>query len=169
MPLTTRDFRFGTSSWTSFLGRLCSLSWEPTHRKVGELSQIKFTLHSFHLPLPGKITSLIYHWFAVYLLIGLLSDILLHAIGLWNYYNSHSEPVLNKLLAKANQPLSFICHSPNKNRDRQIQNAEPLNWDRDLILGAWDRCDVQAGCTGCWAGLMRRRKSWKVFETHLFF
>lgn len=44
-----------------------------------------------------------YHWFGVccYLFISLLRDIFLYAPSLWNCYNSHGEPALNKSLAKA--------------------------------------------------------------------
>ena len=35
-----------------------------------------------------------------YFFIGLLRDIILCATGLWNYYKSHREPVLNKPAAE---------------------------------------------------------------------
>lgn len=45
--------------------------------------------------------SVVNHLFGVcYFFTSLLKDIILYAIGFWNYYDFHSEPLLNKLLAK---------------------------------------------------------------------
>lgn len=85
--------------WTlAFLGS-SHLSQVPPHIMV----HLNWIWTSF-LPSPPARNEVwwIYHWFGIYhFLISLLRNIILYAPGLWNYYNSHSEPALNKPLAKA--------------------------------------------------------------------
>lgn len=64
----------------------------------------------------------IYHWIGeCYLFFGFLGNIILHAIGLWSY-NSHSESVLNKLLANAISVLEHNLLSPKQNTGLIAEN-----------------------------------------------
>ena len=65
----------------------------------------RFGLYFFHLFFAWNNSVINHYWFeACYFFISLLTDIILYGIGLWNIiiinYNSHSELVLNELLAK---------------------------------------------------------------------
>lgn len=85
-----------------------------------------------------------YHWFGVYcyFFISLLRDIFLYAPALWNYYNSHSEPALNKSLAKA-IPASEHNLAQNKTNLLRLQFTLKVGWglqeDRISLLFWVDR------------------------------
>lgn len=85
----------------------------------------------------------IYNWFGVcYFFISLLRDIILYVSGLWNYYNSCSEPALNKSLAKA---ISASEHNlaQNKTSLLRLQFTLKVGWglqeDRIPLLFLVDR------------------------------
>lgn len=96
---------FCAGSWKS---ALVWLHLSPKYQLVSDTPQTKIGLYAFHCPWPGTIVWFLYHCFGVCFFIGLLKDIILYATGLWKYYNSHSEPVLNKILAKQSHSLSII-------------------------------------------------------------
>ena len=98
---------------------LSCLSWETICIKVHCELHLDFLLPS----LPGAIVSLIYHLFGVYyFFIDLLRDIILYAVGLWNY-NYCNKPMSNKQINIGqwqSQPLSRVCQPPH------VQNTYEL-------------------------------------------
>ena len=86
----------------SALDWLSSLSWKPTLRKLHP--KLNWDFIPFIFLLLETMIKLIHHWFGIcyvrLFFIALLRDIFLYIIGLWNYYNFCSEPVVDKLLAK---------------------------------------------------------------------
>ena len=92
------------------------------NQSVGGYTSIKFEPYFFHLPFAWNNGIINLPLGVCYLFIGLLKNIILYATGLWIIinYNSHSELVLNKLLAKTisvsehNLPLTkhSLWHQP---------------------------------------------------------
>lgn len=87
----------------------CPRSERP--KPAGRYTSTKFAPYFFHLSFAWN-NDIINHCFGVCsFFTGLLRDIILYAIGLWNMsinYNSHSEAMSNKLLAKT---ISFSEHN----------------------------------------------------------
>lgn len=142
----------------------CSLATCSTNKGVWHLpwhwtaAHIKVHLHCIWtsflpFPLAWNTVWLIYHWLGIcYFFISLLRDIILYATGLWNCYNSHSQPVFNKLLAKSilasehNLPqiitsllrLQFILKVGWGLQENEIPFLCCLKWAEESIEGAPD-------------------------------